>query len=108
MAQQVQVLLTDDLDGGEATQTITFGLDGNSFEIDLSDANAKQLRDTFAPFTDHARKAGTNAPAKSRRTAEGRARAGDIRAWAKDQGYKISDRGRIPPAIVRDYEQAHA
>lgn len=106
MAQRVQVLLTDDLDGGEATETIAFGLDGSLFEIDLSGSNAKQLRETFAPFVEHARRAGTNGtPKPPRRVRDGRPAA--IRAWARERGYKVSDRGRIPPAIVAEYDQAH-
>ena len=65
MAQKVQVLLVDDLDGSEATETVTFGLDGASYEIDLSSGNAGKLRKELAHYVEHARKA--SAPARRRR-----------------------------------------
>lgn len=109
MAQQVQVLLVDDLDGGEAHETVSFALDGNAYEMDLSTANAKQLRTDLASWVEHARKAGTrttvNGTPKRRRN---RARNDDIRAWANKQGYKVSDRGRISPKIVTEYDEAHS
>ena len=66
MAQKVQVLLLDDLDGSEATETVTFGLDGVSYEIDLSSGNAGRIRKDLAQYVEHARKAG-NAQARRRR-----------------------------------------
>lgn len=111
MAQQVQVQLIDDLDGGEATETISFALDGTAYEIDLSGPNAKALREAFAPYTDHARKAGhgaTSGTPKRRRSREGRERNDDIRAWAKAKGLKVSDRGRISPLVIAKYDEAHA
>lgn len=106
MAQKVQVLLVDDLDGGEADETVSFSLDGASYEIDLSGTNAKKLRDSLQPFVDHARKAGT---VRRRRTrgASSRERSADIRAWAKARGIKVNERGRIPATVVEQYEAAH-
>jgi sRNA-binding protein len=107
MAQKVQVLLVDDLDGSEATETVTFGLDGGSYEIDLSSDNASKLRNELAQYVEHARKA--NAPARRRRTrtGPGRERSAQIREWAKSRGFKVNERGRIPANIVAEYEAAH-
>ena len=112
MAQQVSVLLVDDLDGGEATETVAFGLDGTAYEMDLSTENAKQLRTDLGTWVEHARKAGTQTtgngtPQSRRRSRAGRARNDDIRAWANGHGYKVSDRGRISPAVVSAYDAAH-
>jgi hypothetical protein len=109
MAQKVQVLLVDDLDGSEATETVTFGLDGASYEIDLSTGNANKLRKELEPYVEHARKASGAAGARRRRTrtGPGRERSAQIRAWAKQRGYKVNERGRIPANIVTEYEAAH-
>ncbi|TNY35307.1 histone-like nucleoid-structuring protein Lsr2 [Thermomonospora catenispora] len=106
MAQKVQVLLVDDLDGGEADETVSFALDGTSYEIDLSGENAKKLRDSLAPFVQHARKAGSTRRRRSR-GASSRERSAEIRAWAKAQGIKVSERGRIPASVVEKYEASH-
>ena len=106
MAQKVQVFLVDDLDGGEAEETVTFGLDGSTYEIDLSADNATKLRDALGPFVQAARKAPTK-PARSRRgsrNAPSRERSAEIRAWAKAAGKPVNERGRIPAAIVAEYE----
>jgi hypothetical protein len=109
MAQKVQVLLVDDLDGSEATETVTFGLDGASYEIDLSTGNANKLRKELEPYVEHARKASGSGAARRRRTrtGPGRERSAQIRAWAKQRGYKVNERGRIPANIVAEYEAAH-
>ena len=107
MAQKVQVLLVDDLDGSEATETVSFGLDGASYEIDLSSGNAGKLRNELAHYVEHARKASTPARRRRARTGPGRERSAQIRAWAKQRGYKVNERGRIPANIVAEYEAAH-
>ena len=107
MAQKVQVLLVDDLDGSEATETVTFGLDGASYEIDLSSGNAGKLRKELAHYVEHARKASSQARRRRARTGPGRERSAQIRAWAKQRGYKVNERGRIPANIVAEYEAAH-
>jgi hypothetical protein len=118
MAQKVQVLLVDDLDGGEASETVSFAIDGSSYEIDLSEKNAEQLRDTFAKYVGAARKAGrSSAGSAARSSSAGRSRGGGgaamdrdqaaaIRSWAKKQGLKVSDRGRIPATIIEQYNQS--
>jgi Lsr2 len=106
MAQKVTVELEDDLDGGAAEETVRFGVDGAGYEIDLSKKNAAALRRKLAPFIDHARTAGRGARRRPGRTAAGRDRSGGIRAWAKDQGIAVSERGRIPASVVEQYEAA--
>ncbi len=105
MARKVQYLLVDDLDGGEADETVSFALDGTSYEIDLSKENAKALRDALAPYIASARRAGGR---RGRgRGGRGGGRTSDtaaIREWARSQGMKISDRGRIPADIIEKYE----
>jgi nucleoid-associated protein Lsr2 len=115
MAQKVQVLLVDDLDGGEASETVSFALDGNNYEIDLSGKNATEMRDAFAKYVGAARKAGRSTSSSggrsSRRSSGGstamdRDQAAAIRSWAKKQGLKVSDRGRIPATIIEQYNQS--
>lgn len=116
MAQKVQVVLVDDLDGGEAVETVTFGLDGVSYEIDLSDANAAELRDALSAWVGHARRVGGRATTARRRSGSrgagsARAAAGSdtatIREWARANGFQVSDRGRISAEVREAYERAH-
>jgi Lsr2 len=106
MAQKITVVLEDDLDGGAADETVRFGIGGSQYEIDLSTKNATAFRRQLAPFIDHARKAGRAPRRRPGRTAAGRERGGGIRAWAKDHGIAVSDRGRIPATVVEQYEAA--
>ncbi|MFC6153980.1 histone-like nucleoid-structuring protein Lsr2 [Nocardioides yefusunii] len=111
MAQKVTIVLVDDIDGGEATQTVSFGLDGTSYEIDLNDDNAELLREAIAPFVGHARKV-TGAPAKrggSKKSAASNdgPTPKEIRAWAIANGHELSERGRVPEEIRAAYEAAH-
>jgi hypothetical protein len=106
MAKQVTVVLEDDLDGGPADETLRFGLDGKDYEIDLNKLNASSFREQVAVFTEHARRAGREQTRRSGRTVASRDRSADIRAWAKDQGIAISERGRIPANVVEQYEAA--
>ena len=70
MAQRVEVVLIDDVDGGHADETVSFALDGVSYEIDLSDKNAKKLRDALASWTGKARRSGSG---RGRRRSSGAA-----------------------------------
>jgi hypothetical protein len=108
MAQRVTVALEDDLDGGPAAQTVRFGFDGADYEIDLSNKNATAFRKQLAPYVEHARKAGRAQARRVGRSAASRQRSGDIRAWAKDQGLAVSERGRIPANVVEQYHAATA
>ena len=117
MAQKVQVVLVDDLDGGEAEETVSFALDGVSYEIDLSGDNAAKLRDAFAAYVGSARRVGGRASSgrgTTRRQSAPRAssassgnRTAEIREWARSNGHKVNERGRIPASVVEAYEQAH-
>ena len=108
MAQRVSVIRTDDLDGSEGAQTVAFGFEGASYEIDLSAKNRARLEKALAAFI----AAGRKAPRRGR--ARGADRQGGvqpdraaIRAWAKSAGLKVSERGRISAEIIRHYEAAH-
>jgi Lsr2 len=106
MATKVAVALEDDLTGGAADETVRFGLGGFEYEIDLSKKNASAFRKKVAPFVNHGRKAGRNQRRRSLRTSTARERSGDIRAWARDNGVAVSDRGRIPASVIEQYEAA--
>jgi nucleoid-associated protein Lsr2 len=104
MATKMTVVLEDDLDGGPADETVRFAVGGTQYEIDLNKKNAKAFRKQLAPFIEHARKAGRGP--RRPRTSSSRQRSGDIRAWAKEQGIAVSDRGRIPASVMEQYEAA--
>ena len=111
MAQKVNIILVDDLDGSDATQTVSFGLDGANYEIDLNDKNANALRDAIAPYVGHARKVsrGASAPKRGRgaAAAAGGASAKEIREWARDNGFTVPERGRIPADVREAFDGAH-
>lgn len=108
MAQSVQIILEDDLEGGPADETVQFGLDGRQYEIDLSTANAEKLREALRPYVS----SGRRTQGKSTRTAGPRSSSGGnpetakIRAWAKENGYEVSDRGRIHQSVKDAYYAA--
>lgn len=106
MAQRVEVILVDDIDGGAAAETVSFALDGVSYEIDLSEKNAKKLRDAFASWTGNARRQGGSRRGAGRRQAR-RGDLGAVREWARSSGYTVSDRGRISAEIQAAYDKAH-
>jgi nucleoid-associated protein Lsr2 len=106
MAHKITVALEDDLDGGPADETVRFGLGGSEYEIDLSKKNAAAFRSKLAPFVQHARKAAGGQRRRPARAPSSRERSGGIRAWAKNQGIAVSDRGRIPAGVVEQYEAA--
>ena len=104
------VTLVDDLDGSEATEQVEFGVDGRSYEIDLSAANSAKLREALAPFISAARRAGgrrSAAPPAPSRPASDRVQNQAIREWAVAQGMKISERGRIPSNVLEAYRTSH-
>ena len=99
MAQKIQTLLIDDLDGSQADGTVRFGLDGSEYEIDLNAEHAQALRDALARYVHAARRAGgsTRRPARGgRRAPAGRVGSTEVREWAKAQGIEVKDRGRYP------------
>lgn len=111
MAQKVLVSMVDDLDGGEATQTVEFALDGVEYQIDLSNENADDLRDGLYRYVENARKVGgrkrKGTPvATGESLAEKRARNQAIREWARKNGFpNLADRGRVPDEVVEAYEK---
>ncbi|WP_110208423.1 histone-like nucleoid-structuring protein Lsr2 [Nocardioides daejeonensis] len=107
MAQKVNIVLVDDIDGSEADETITFGLDGTSYEIDLNSANAEKLREALAPYVGHARKVGGGRRAGRRAATSSGPSAADVRDWARSNGYEVSDRGRVPAEVREAYNAAH-
>lgn len=109
MAQRVNIVLVDDIDGGDADETVTFGLDGTTYEIDLSSTNASKLRDALSPYVGHARKvgAGRRGGRRASSSSEG-ASAKEVRAWARENGWKdLGDRGRVPAEVREAYDAAH-
>ncbi len=111
MAQKVQVILVDDVDGGEAEETVSFALDGVSYEIDVSAENAEALREAIAPWVGHARRVGGRSTARrstrARNGSASRASLSDIREWARENGYKVSDRGRVSAEVMEAYHAAN-
>jgi Lsr2 len=106
MAQKVIVTLEDDLDGGQAAETVRFRYEGADYEIDLSAANARAFRKELAPFIKRARTPERRPASRPARTAAGRRRSAEIRAWAKEHGIAVSARGRIPLNVLEQYEAA--
>jgi hypothetical protein len=115
MAQKVVVSLVDDLDGGEADETVEFGLDGKDYEVDLSSKNAEALRSAISEFVSAARRPGARrrpgrgasapvAPSAARASVD-REQNQVIREWARKQGLKVSNRGRIPAEILDSYHK---
>ena len=108
MARKTQVILTDDLDGSEASQTVSFGLDGVAYEIDLNDGHAEQLREQLETWISNGRRVGGRRTAGTRRTADGDPeRTARIREWARENGHKVSDRGRIAGSVLEAYDAVH-
>jgi hypothetical protein len=106
MATKTVITLEDDLDGSQAEETVRFGLGTVEYEIDLSAANAGRFRSQLVPFIDHARKTSHTQRSRPARTSARRQDSADVRAWAKDHGIEISDRGRIPGSVTEQYEAA--
>jgi Lsr2 len=109
MAQKIQTLFVDDLDGSEAEGTVRFGLDGTDYEIDLNAKHAQQLRDALARYVAAGRRvrSSTRQPARSaRKTQPNALNTTDVREWAKNQGIDVKDRGRIPAELVVKFKAA--
>lgn len=108
MAQKIQTLFTDDIDGSEAEGTVRFGLDGTEYEIDLNAGHAQALRTALARYVEAARRApGARRPTQSRR--RGNASGLDstkVRDWARSQGIEVKDRGRVPAELVVRFRAA--
>jgi hypothetical protein len=110
VAQKIQTILTDDLDGGEAEGTVRFGLDGVDYEIDLNTKHAEQLRKALAKYVGAGRKTSGSTRRPGRRS--GRRGTGDdsnpsdVREWAKAQGIEVKDRGRVPAELIVKFKAA--
>jgi len=118
MARRIVHQLVDDLDGTElevgSGETVLFSLDGIAYEIDLTDDNAQALRNALEPYVSAARRVSGGRSASSSGTNSGRKRRrsgqndyGPMREWAKANGYTVSERGRVPAAVIEAYEAAH-
>lgn len=117
MARRTRIVLEDDLTGevleDGAGETISFGLDGQSFEIDLSAENASKLRDDFALYIGHGRKtassgsAGRQSGNRSRSSTEGKRDLGPVREWARQNGHDVSERGRVKASVIEAYDAVH-
>jgi Lsr2 len=126
MAQRQVTVFIDDVTGEELEdgETVTFGVDGVEYEIDLSQENAEQLREALAPYVEHGRRVGgrSTRAGRSDRQSSRRSRQSDssprkgegaprdtraIREWARSEGYEVSERGRIPASVIEAYDNAH-
>ena len=119
MAQTTQTFLVDDLDGSEATQTLTFAFQGTTYEIDLNDEHAASLEESFAEWIGAARRttgrgASSGSSSSSSSSSSSRASSGPkrtdldaVRAWARENGHTVSDRGRVSNKVLEAYDAAH-
>ncbi len=105
MAQRVNVLLVDDIDGSDAAETVPFGLAGTRYEIDLNSGHAQELRERLEPFIKAARRADVPAGRPRNRRSDDAGNK-EIRNWAREKGLGVNDRGRIPAPVVAQYEAA--
>ena len=119
MAQRVNVVLVDDIDGKDAVETVTFALDGVEYEIDLSEDNASKLRDSLSVYIGHARRTGgrrrssggsgeqkSSSRSRSNSSSDGPS-ASEIREWARASGHTVPDRGRVSAEVREAYAAAH-
>jgi len=108
MAQKIQVLFTDDIDGGEAEGTVRFAIAGTEYEIDLSAQHGEELRGIFQNYIAHARKVGGTARRGAGRAARKPSAIDTVaaRAWARENGYAVKERGRVPAELVAKYREA--
>lgn len=107
VVQRVNILLVDDVDGTEAVETVSFGLDGTAYEMDLNEEHAAQLRDTLSKYVANARKVRTSTARSTKRSASNGPTSTQVRQWARENGYEVSDRGRVHADIRAAYEAAH-
>jgi hypothetical protein len=99
-------VLVDDLDGTDAEETVSFAIDGSNYEIDLSKANATELRQALAPYIQAGRKVSGGRRRKGQRAAAATS-ASDIRQWARENGWDVPDRGRVSAEVREAYAAAH-
>jgi len=109
MAKKTVVVLEDDIDGSEASETISFALDGSEYVIDLNEGHADELRGALSRFTDAGRRVsgGRGRQAARTKSSQGGPDAKAVRMWAVENGIQVNTRGRIQAEIVEKYEAAH-
>jgi hypothetical protein len=112
MAQRVNVILVDDLDGSDAVETVSFALDGVDYEIDLNDQHAGDLRNALSLYVGHARRTGgrrrkSGSSGSSRAASSDGPSAADIRTWARENGWEVPERGRVSAEVREAYAAAH-
>jgi hypothetical protein len=113
MAQRVNVVLVDDLDGSDAVESVSFALDGVDYEIDLNEQHAGELRNALALYVGHARRTGGRRRKGGGGSGASRASSGDgpsaaeIRVWARDNGWDVPERGRVSAEVREAYAAAH-
>ncbi len=107
MAQRVHVVLVDDIDGSDAGETVTFGIDGSTYEIDLNEKHATALREALAPYVGHARRSGSARRSKKAAAATTGPSAAEVREWARGNGWDVPDRGRVSAEVRQAYDAAH-
>jgi hypothetical protein len=106
MVKHVVETVLDDIDGSKNATTYTFALNGEEWSIDLSDKNAKKLSGALEPFITAGTKIGGRK--KARGTSKGARRdLADVRAWGQANGYSVSQRGRVPAALLTAYDAAN-
>ncbi|MDR0959035.1 MAG: Lsr2 family protein [Propionibacteriaceae bacterium] len=111
MAKHTQTIITDDMDGTEGGTTVNFAFEGVAYEIDLSDANAERLRSELSPWIEKARPVRNVAKApRNRRSASAtdKEALAAMREWGRDNGFKVSDRGRVSAELQEAYAKAHS
>ena len=112
MAQRVNVVLVDDIDGNDAVETVGFALDGVDYEIDVSEGHAAELRNALSLYIGHARRTGGRRRSGRRPSAAPSANgsgasAAEIRAWARDNGWDVPERGRVSAEVREAYAKAN-
>ena len=108
MAQKIQTLFIDDIDGGTAEGTVRFGLDGTEYEIRLNARHTEELHKVLANYVAHGRKirGTTRRVSRGRNSGAGAVDTAKVREWAKEQGIEVKDRGRVPANVVEQYQTA--
>ncbi|MGL5406722.1 MAG: histone-like nucleoid-structuring protein Lsr2 [Propionibacteriaceae bacterium] len=107
MAQRVNVMLIDDVDGSPADETVSFALDGVQYEMDLTKENAEILRVSFGEWVSKARRVGGRKNSGKAVRFAARDNNEEIRTWARDNGHDVKERGRIPLSLIQAYDAAH-
>ncbi|HEU0103120.1 MAG TPA: Lsr2 family protein [Mycobacteriales bacterium] len=111
MAQKTVITLTDDIDGSAASETLSFGLEGTTYEIDLNEVHAEDLREVLAPFISVARRQGGRAPARAtapKPRSSGEVDPKAVRSWAEANGVSVNSRGRLKAEVIEQYRAANS